>query len=40
MIKRFIFIYTRLARNWYRARRDKARNLEALTDHGLLDRIE
>lgn len=40
MIRRKIFIYRHLIRNWIRTRRELHRKLDALTDPGLLDRIK
>jgi hypothetical protein len=39
-MKRRIWIYKRLIRNWYRQRRELAAKLDALTDPGLLDRMK
>lgn len=39
-MKRRIWLYKRLIRNWIRSRRELRDKLDNLTDHGLLDRIK
>jgi hypothetical protein len=39
-MKRKLWIYKRMIRNWYRQRRELRDKLEGLTDPGLLDRIK
>lgn len=39
-MKRRIWLYKRLIRNWIRSRRELRDKLDNLTDYGLLDRIK
>jgi len=39
-MKRKIWLYKKLIRNWIRSRRELRDKLEALTDPGFLDRIK